>query len=71
MVMSSEGREVIHFLWLIHTPNQAIFSELLEGYGTDVITFRTVENCTIPNLLTCPGSGNHPTLEMKKEFGFQ
>jgi hypothetical protein len=34
---------VIHFLWLKHTLNQTILSELEEVYGKDVISLRAVE----------------------------
>jgi hypothetical protein len=44
--MSLELRTVIHFLWLKHTPNQAILSELEEVYGKDVISLRAVEKWT-------------------------
>jgi hypothetical protein len=44
--MSVELRAVTHFLWLKHTPNQAIHSELQQVYGTDVITLRTIEKWT-------------------------
>jgi predicted XRE-type DNA-binding protein len=44
--MSLEPRAVIHFLWLKHTPNQAILSELEEVYGKDVATLRPVEKWT-------------------------
>jgi hypothetical protein len=37
---------VIHFLWLKHTPNQAILCDLEEVYGKDVITLRAVEKAT-------------------------
>jgi hypothetical protein len=37
---------VIHFLWLKHTPNQAILSELEEVYDKDVITLGDVEMWT-------------------------
>jgi hypothetical protein len=41
--MSLEPCAVIHLLWLEHTPNQAILSELEEVYSKDVITLRAVE----------------------------
>jgi predicted XRE-type DNA-binding protein len=44
--MSVELRAVIHFLWLKHTPNQAIHSELQQVSSTDVITLRTIETWT-------------------------
>jgi hypothetical protein len=37
---------MIHFLWLKHTPNQAILSELEEVYSKDVITLLVVEKWT-------------------------
>jgi hypothetical protein len=36
----------IHFLWLKHTANQAILSELEGVYGKDVIALRAVEEWT-------------------------
>jgi hypothetical protein len=44
--MSLESCAVIHFLWLKHTPKEAILSELEEDYGKDVIPLRAVENWT-------------------------
>jgi hypothetical protein len=44
--MSLDIHAVIHFLWLKHTPNQAIVSELEEVYGKDVITMPAVEKWT-------------------------
>jgi hypothetical protein len=44
--MSLELRVVIHFLWLKHTANQAILSEIEEVYGNIVISLRAVENWT-------------------------
>jgi hypothetical protein len=67
--MSLELRAGSHFLWLKHTPNQPILSELEEVCGKDVITLGAVENCTAafdggpPSLLICPGPGGLVTLE--------
>jgi transposase len=44
--MSLELHAVIHFLWLKHTPNQAILSELEKVYGKDVVSLRAVEKWT-------------------------
>jgi hypothetical protein len=44
--MALELRALIHFLWLKHSPNQAILSELDEVHGNDVITLRAVEKLT-------------------------
>jgi hypothetical protein len=41
-----EPGAIIHFLWLKHTPNQAILSKLEEVYGKDVIPLWAVENWT-------------------------
>jgi hypothetical protein len=38
-----ELRAVIHFLWVKHTPNRAIHSELQQVYRTNVITLGTIE----------------------------
>jgi hypothetical protein len=41
--MSLQLRTVIHFVWLKHTPKQAILSELEEVYGKDVVSLPAFE----------------------------
>jgi hypothetical protein len=42
--MALELHAAINFLWLEHTPNQAILSELEEAYGKDAISLRAVKD---------------------------
>jgi hypothetical protein len=44
--MSLEIRAVIHFLWLRHTPSQAIHSEFGEMYATEVMRVPGLEKWT-------------------------
>jgi hypothetical protein len=58
-----------HFLWLKHTPNQTILSELEEVDGKDAVFLWAVEKWVAafdgdpPDFLICLGPGGLMTLE--------